>query len=190
MWFFLFTLLSTASFLASSQTYEPVDTLNLSQYDGMWYEVYGDNFDRTFQGNGKCITAEYVIQSENNVSVYNREIRQDGTVDTIEGYAFYEDDATGGDLSVYLEGNPSPAPYWVIELGPVVNDAYDYAIVSDDKRLSLFVLARNVTEFLDLYNDNVTNSLIELGFTKKINKPVLIEQYTTCVYSDDDEESS
>ena len=182
-WLFCVSLIGS---LFTVQSYKPVDTLNLSQYVGLWYEIYGDRFDRAFQGFGTCITAEYTIKNENNVSVLNREIRKNGTVDTIEGYAFYENNCTGGDLTVYLEGTPSTSPYWVLELGPVVNDEYDYAIVSDDNQLSLFVLVRNVTNFFELYNDDVMDTLVEMGFTKKINEPMLIEQYTECVYSDDD----
>lgn len=174
--------------MASSVSYEPVPELNLTQYDGLWYEVYGDRADRAFQGFGTCITAEYVILDSNNVSVYNREIRQDGTVDTIEGYAFYEDNSTGGELTVYLEGTPALAPYWVLSLGPVVNDEYTYAIVSDNKAYTLFVLTRNVSDFLELYDDEVMEELVEFGFTKKINEPMLIDQYSACVYVDDDGE--
>lgn len=184
----LFVIGAFSALLSQSVDYTPVDELNISQYDGLWYEVYGDRADRAFQGFGTCITAEYVIKDSNNVSVYNREIRQDGSVDTIEGYAYYDKGCSGGELTVYLEGTPSTAPYWVLELGPVVNDEYEYAIVSDNKAYTLFVLARNVTQFFDLYDDEVMDSLVELGFTKKINEPLLIEQYTTCVYNDDDSE--
>ena len=151
---------------------------------------YGDRADRAFQGFGTCITAEYTIQGDNNVSVFNREIRKDGTVDSIEGYAFYDTNCTGGELTVYLEGTPSNAPYWVLELGPVVNDEYDYAIVSDDKQFTLFILVRNVADFFELYNDNVTATLKEMGFNKSINEPELILQDTTCVYEDDDEDKN
>lgn len=180
------SLFSSCTGVSSTISYQPVESLNLSQYDGLWYEVYGDLADRAFQGFGTCITAEYTIQGENNVSVYNREIRKNGTVDTIEGYAFYQDNATGGELTVYLGGTPSNAPYWVLELGPVVDEEYAYAIVSDDKQLTLFVLARNVSDYFELYDERVLQSLNTLGFTKKINEPQLIEQYTTCVYTDDD----
>lgn len=164
--------------------YHPVKDLDLTLYDGFWYEVYGDSVDRTFQGAGSCITAEYTIQdSGDNVTVYNREIRKDGTVDDIYGYAFYEDGHSGGELSVYLEGAPSIAPYWVVDLGPVVNDSYDYAIVSDDKQFTLFVLARNVTEFFEWYNQTVIVTLQEFGFDKLYNRPIVIPQEDGCLYS-------
>lgn len=162
-------------------TYQPVKELDLTKYDGLWYEVYGDTVDRTFQGFGRCITAEYTIQeSGDNVTVYNREIRKDGTVDDIYGYAFYEEGHTGGELSVYLEGAPSIAPYWVIDLGPVVEDSYEYAIVSDDKQATLFVLARNVTTFFNLYNDTVLALTKSLGFDKPYNHPISITQDDSC----------
>jgi len=186
-WLFCLSIASSLLTAIVSQTYKPVDSLNLSQYDGLWYEVYGDRADRAFQGFGSCITATYEIQGDNNVSVFNREIRKDGSVDTIEGYAFYEDNCTGGDLTVYLEGTPSTAPYWVLDLGPVVNDEYEYAIVSDDKQLTLFVLVRNVTNYFEMYDDRVSKTLVDMGFTKPINEPMLIEQYTTCNYDGDGE---
>ena len=30
-------------------TYGAVEYLDLNKYTGTWYEVYGDNFDKTFQ---------------------------------------------------------------------------------------------------------------------------------------------
>ena len=47
------------------------------------------------------------------------------------------------------------------------------------------MLARNVTTFFELYDDDVMDTLVEMGFTQKFNEPVLIEQFTECVYSDD-----
>ena len=60
-------------------------------------------------------------------------------IESITGKAYYDEGNSGGELTVDL--TPSPAPYWVVELGPVVDDLYDYAIVSDNNQISLFVLA-------------------------------------------------
>lgn len=154
--------------------YKAVDELNLNYYVGEWLEVYGNNFDKLFQGNGKCIKAFYKL-NEKNISVLNTEIDSKDKLDSITGYAFYKDNDYGGYLTVQLEGQ-SDAPYWVIELGPIVNNLYDYAIVSDNLRLSLFVLARNVTEFFDKYNKSVSISLKKFGFDNIINKPYEINQ--------------
>ena len=77
-----------------------------------------------------------------------------------------------------LENNPE-APYWVLELGPVVDNYYDYSIVSDNNALSLFVLTRNVDRFYELYNDDVLISLDEFGFNKLYNSPIEMNQ-TNC----------
>ena len=109
------------------------------------------------------------------------EILPDGTESSITGSAYYEDDNEGGDLTVELDGTPAPAPYWVVELGPIVDGSYDYAIVSDNLQVSLFVLARDVDRFFELYQDDVLDSVQEMGFTRKYNMPVIVNQ-TYCEY--------
>jgi apolipoprotein D and lipocalin family protein len=164
---------------ALGKEYKAVDDLNVDQYLGKWYEVYGDKIDNFFQKNAKCSTANYGLLENKNISVLNKQIDQNGHIDSITGVAFYKEGDCCGYLTVELK-DLSPAPYWVIELGPVVNNYYDYAIVSDDKALSLFVLCRNVTEFFTLYNDIVLESLKEFGFTKSWNSPQIMDQ-TNCL---------
>lgn len=159
--------------------YKPVDEVNLTQYMGHWYEVYGDNFDTLFQGNGKCSTADYELMDDGRVFVTNKQIKDD-LVDSITGYAYYKDGDCCGYLTVQLEDTPE-APYWILELGPVVNNYYDYAIVSDNLALSLYVLARNVDDFYKLYDQSVLKSLNSLGFNKIWNHPVTMNQ-TDCEY--------
>jgi lipocalin len=183
----VFAVLSTFIFLGFSYIvfgyeYIPVDELDLSSYDGRWYQVYKDVSDMSFQGFGTCAVADYAILDANNVSVLNSQIDKDGTLDQITGYAFYKDGNSGGELTVDLDGTPGNAPYWVIQLGPLLNDDYQYSIVSDNLKLSLFVLARNVSEFYDLYDEEVLKSLEKYGFTKNINKPLVMEQ-VDCDYS-------
>lgn len=159
--------------------YKAVEELDLYKYDGLWYQVYGDNFNKLFQGDGKCSTAHYTINEGNNsVSVLNKQIDENNKLDTIVGYAYYKDDDYGGYLTVSLNGTPE-APYWVLELGPVVDDEYDYSIVSDNNALSLYVLSRNVERFFELYNTTVLESLKQFGFTKKYNSPQIMNQ-TDC----------
>ena len=74
------------------------------------------------------------------VFVTNKQIRDD-LQDSITGYAYYKNDDCCGYLTVKLDGTPE-APYWILELGPIVNDYYEYSIVSDNLALSLYVLAR------------------------------------------------
>ena len=133
----LFPLISLVSIVNG---YSYVPELNLTQYEGTWFEVYKDLFDETFQKGGTCVTATYKLLDNGTVSVFNSQVSLSGKQENITGSAYYEDGNYGGDLTVYLDGTIA-APYWVIGLGPIVNGYYDYAIVSDDKQISLFVLA-------------------------------------------------
>lgn len=157
--------------------YKAVEELDLTKYTGKWYEVYQDNFNLLFQNVGKCSTATYHLTDDNKVSVFNQQITNN-EYDTITGFAYYKDNDCCGYLTVQLKGTPE-APYWVLELGPIFDDLYDYSIVSDDKGLSLFVLARDVDRFFKLYNEQVLASLKDLGFSKKYNSPKIMNQ-TDC----------
>jgi lipocalin len=172
------TILLGLCYLSLAKEYMAVDELDLPSYMGKWYEVYQDNFNKLFQGNGKCSTATYEIVDENRVSVLNKQINEKNEIEQISGYAYYKDDDYGGYLTVKLEDLPE-APYWVLELGPVVDGLYEYSIVSDDKALSLFVLTRDVDRFYKYYNNDVLKSLDSFGFTKKYNTPIVMNQ-TDC----------
>lgn len=172
--------------LCASQNYTYVHEVDLSQYTGTWYQVYGDLIDRTFEGFGSCITATYTLNDDDgNVSVFNRQVSPNGTVETISGVAYYNDGNEGGELTVDLEGTPGSAPYWIVSLGPVVENQYSYSIVSDNKQLSLFVLTRDIDNFFRMYDDDVLSYLEQYGFDKKFNSPIITKQ-TECVYSDDE----
>ena len=175
-----YLLLGLLGAFVSAKDYKAVDTLDLESYMGKWYQVYEDNFDKLFQKDGICSTAEYSIISSNNVSVHNEEISSSYKLETIDGYAFYKEGNSGGYLTVKLDGQ-GEAPYWVIELGPVIDNLYDYAIVSDNLKLSLFVLTRDVDKFYKYYNENVLQSLNDFGFTGKTNKPIEMSQINCTV---------
>ena len=59
---------------------------------------------------------------------------------------------------------------------------YQYSVVSDYLLYSLFVLARNVTDFKMTYEEQVLAKLKEQGFTKFFDKPKEIYQEEDCVY--------
>lgn len=165
---------------ANAKNYAPVETLNLKEYLGRWYQVYGDLPDDAFEGKASCIIADYSLQNKTTVDVLNSQTSPKGKLQQIKGIAYYDDGNSGGQLTVQLANLP-PAPYWVVELGPVENDMYQYSIVSDDKKLSLFVLARNVSEFNEKYDTIVLKQLDDLGFNTYINKPIPVNQ-DNCSY--------
>ena len=164
----------------NATNYAPVETLNLKEYLGRWYQVYQDLPDVVFEGKATCIIADYSMKNETTIGVINSDTSAKGELQQIGGIAHYEDANSGGQLTVQLEDLPS-APYWVVDLGPVENNMYQYSIVSDDKKLSLFVLARNVTEFYEKYDITVLNKLDTFGFNTYINKPIPTNQ-DNCSY--------
>ena len=63
-------------------------------------------------------------------------------------------------MIVNLNGAPvGDASYWIIALGPIVDGQYDWAIVSDKNRLTLFVLTRDVAKFESTYDASVKTLL-------------------------------
>lgn len=156
-----------------------VSELNRTQYLGRWYQVYSDLFvDATFENSSFCDTADYGLYPNNTISVLNRERQYNttGPERQIYGWADVADATKPGELTVHLQTTAFGAPYWVYQLGPVEKDEYQYSIVSDPFKLTLFVLARNVSKFMDKYNRNVTDYLTEEGFTDILNSPILTPQ--------------
>lgn len=99
----------------------------------------------------------------------------------IYGWAAASDPSKPAALTVYLQGVPVGAPYWIVSLGPERNGQYQYAVVSDFAELSLFVLARNVTDFNKLYDQPVRAFLQANNYTSPINSPIPTVQ-AGCVY--------
>lgn len=145
-----------------------VTSLDLDNYDGRWYQIYGNKFDQLFEKFASCITADYTLNPGGNVSVLNSQY-EDNEIVQINGYAYYSSSNKNpkqfpGQLTVHLDGVSRDSPYWVYDLGPQTNEQYEWAIVSDPVFLSLFVLARNVDTFYQDYNSEVLTILDDYGF--------------------------
>ena len=73
-----------------------------------------------------------------------------------------------------------------MELGPVNDyngvEQYSYALVTDTRGLSLFVLARDYDEFAIEYEDYVLARLDEIGFNQRLNTPVRENHGPQCAY--------
>jgi hypothetical protein len=75
---------------------------------------------------------------------------------------------------VHLQTAPFPAPYWIYALGPASYNGsfYEWSIVSDPLKATLFVLVRNLTTFEDRWEDDILSFLAEAGFTETWNAPI------------------
>ena len=160
---------------------EPIKKLDLTMYEGRWYQVYGNRFDQTFEMYSKCITADYALNSNGSVSVLNSQLSNTNQLEQINGYAYYKNDIDAtinqGKLIVHLDNVKYDAPYWIINIGPVINYYYDWVIISDPFKLSLFVLTRDIDRFYKSYNEDVEDILYDYGYTN-----VIETSHENCTY--------
>lgn len=136
-----------------------VSELDVNKYIGRWYQVYGAPTNTLFQGWGKCVTADYGILPNGNVSVVNSQLNKQNQLEQISGYAYSENPSEPGQFTVHLDGVPVDSPYWVVQLGEVVNNQYSYSIITTPSAISNWVLARNLTDFAEKYDSEVVEYL-------------------------------
>ena len=168
---------------------DTVSTLDVPKYLGLWYQMAADQIVySTFEKDSFCSTAVYGDNGDGTLSVHNYATigNPAGSPYVIDGYAYQtKPDTYPGQLKVVFNSSdaaPFPAPYWILELGPVnTNGLYDWAIVSDSISEFLFVLARDVATFNSEYKKSVYAELTKLGFTGK-TAPIDTYQGADCVY--------
>lgn len=156
---------------------QTVPQLDVNKYLGRWYQAYSDlAVDLTFENRSYCVTADYGMYPNKTISVLNRERYEsiNGNISDVYGWADNTNTSEPGQLTVHLQTAPFPAPYWVYELGPDTYNGslYEYSVVSDPYKLTLFVLARNITTFEENWESGVLERLNNLGFNRVLNTPI------------------
>jgi lipocalin len=170
--FFLLSL--SLLFVSGNILPQTVNELKVNSYLGHWVQVYGSPTNVIFQGYGTCITADYGLLDNGYVSVLNSQLNKNKEIEQINGYAYYKNISEPGKLTVHLDGVPSDAPYWVIKLGKIVDNQYQYSVITAPNGVSLWVLTRDLKRFRLFYSKEVEDFLNEYNF-----KYVRIEQ-TNC----------
>lgn len=155
-----------------------VNELEINQYLGNWYQVYGAPTNVIFQGYGRCITAQYGALENGYISVLNSQINKNDELEQISGYGYYKNISEPGKLSVHLDGVPVDSPYWVVSLGEILHNQYQYSIISNPSGISLWVLTRNIEYFYENYDKEVIDFLDFYNY-----KYETIFQDETCTYS-------
>ena len=160
------TLLVITTVSWSVRALQTVQHIDLQKYMGKWHHVYGYYNDFNLQGFGSCVTSEYSMTNEGNIHMKNTILDMFQQKKEIHGLAYYSPGCLEpGKLKLQLENIPVQRDYWIYELGPVnLNNEYDYSVVSDRFRQSLFVLARDRTHFYNAYQPLVFDSLQSMGF--------------------------
>ena len=168
---------------------DTVDNLDVSSFIGLWYQMYGNKFVfATTSPDSYCATAKYWLNTNGTIGVHNYQTTgsPEGTVATVDGYAYYKSPeaaaAEPGQLMLHFDIAPSDGPYWVLALGPIVNGYYEWTVVSDPTMLSLFIMARDAATFHAKYEEDVLKLVESIGFTSPYNKPVALYQGPKCSY--------
>lgn len=141
-----------------------VNELDVNSYLGHWIQVYGAPTNTIFQGYGTCITADYGLLDNGYVSVLNSQLNKNKEIETINGYAYYQNISEPGQFTVHLDGVPVDSSYWVVKLGEVVDNQYQYTIITTPSYISLWVLTRDINKFNELYDKEVKDFLDEYNF--------------------------
>jgi len=161
---FYHLLLLSFVFVSSKNVLIPVSQLDVKSYLGHWTQVYQAPTNTIFQGYGKCITADYGLLDNGNINVINTQININNEIEQITGYGYYKNLSEPGKLTVHLEGVPVDSPYWVIKLGEIKDNQYQYSIITTPSGISLWVLVRDIDTFYKLYNEEVLNFLDDYNF--------------------------
>lgn len=168
-------------------------SIDLPNYLGRWYQMYANLFVfSTFERDNECVTADYGLNLNGSISVENN-ARLGGPgsnkTDVINGYAFIPDPKDPAKILVNFPSVPGPAgEYWITKIGPKEETfpntpLYQYAVVTDSGRVSLFVLARDPEDFNARFKDEVLQYLDNDGFTKVLNRPVETVHNSECRYA-------
>ncbi|WP_240676041.1 lipocalin family protein [Botryobacter ruber] len=116
---------------------ETVPAVDLKRYAGRWYEIA--SIPQRFSRGCHCTTAEYKLNSEGYVEVYNacRKNSSTGEVSDVSGKAFPVEGSNNSKLKVQFFW-PFKGDYWILELA----DDYSHVLVGSPDRGSLWVLSR------------------------------------------------
>lgn len=121
-----------------------VSKVDLNRYVGEWFEIA--SLPRPFQSFCSNTTASYKIIGENEISIVNK-CKVGFAPIAIEGTARVIDSKTHAVLEVSFKNLRSKGDYRIIGL----DKDYQYALVTDKDRSSLFILSRTQTLYEPIY---------------------------------------
>lgn len=143
------SLLIMASVLSSSSAQElsTVETVDLAQYAGTWYEIA--RLPNSFEKGMQCVTATYTLKDNGKIEVLNKGyVSKKDKYKSARGTAWVPDSAFPGRLKVTFFW-PFSGNYYIMAL----DEAYRYALVGDPSRKYLWVLARSETLDESIYSE-------------------------------------
>lgn len=142
---------------------QTVAYVDLNRYAGTWYEIA--SYPQFFERGCSNVKATYTLKG-NFVEVYNQSIKN-GKKNEILGKAFVVESSGNAKLKVQFFW-PFKGDYWIIGLA----DDYSWAIVSDPKLKTLWILSRK-SKMEEVLYESLVQTLVKRGFVEgKIVKMV------------------
>lgn len=153
---FLFIVLSSTA-CKQNVTLTTVSSVDLQRYAGTWYELA--SYPQFFERGCSNVRATYTAKDDY-INVFNQSIKN-GKPNEITGKAFVVPNSGNAKLKVQFFW-PFKGDYWIIDL----DKDYKWAIVSDPKQKTLWILSR--TKYMDetLFN-SLIDKLVRKGFDKQ-----------------------
>jgi len=152
------------AFPASATTTPPPTVANFSvpAYMGMWYQIadYIQPYEILCK---KCTTAHYAANADGSITVVNKATGY-VTCNT-KALATVDNPEAPGKLTVAFYNGLFHGQYWIVKIGPVdpSTGKYTWAIVSNEKRSSLYLLHRRAL-LSSAEQDALVNETAALGF--------------------------
>lgn len=157
---FIFLCATTPSLASRAFAAEPptVDQVDLSRYQGTWYEI--SSIPQPFQTGCTATEATYTLRSDGNVDVKNscHLDNPKGQLTVVNGVARTLD-ASNAKLKVRFFG-PVEGDYWIFDLGA----KYDYAVVGSPDGSALWILSRTRQMDETLYENLIDGITLRGGF--------------------------
>ena len=167
-----------------------VDSIILKSYLGFWYQTYDSLVpNTTSEKDGYCVTANYTYVNGKKFLVQNAlNIGSPvGNLSTISGAATLPDPFQPGKWNLKLNesGMYVFGAYWIHKVGPIdiSTKLYAYSVVTVPTGTTVYILARNVTDFKLKYEANLLAELSNEGFNSTFNTPLPTYQGSDCKYS-------
>jgi apolipoprotein D and lipocalin family protein len=151
---------AAAALLGGCPSYGPapatVPHVDLTKYVGLWHEIASN--PAFFNKNLVAVTAEYTANPDGTINVLNKGHANtaNGPESSITGTARVVDTVTNSKLSVQFSvpfGWLFRGKYWIVYLD---DQNYQYAVVTDNRQATLFVLSRDPAMSTQLYNTILT----------------------------------
>ena len=149
---------------ASTSSLTTVPSVDLKRYSGTWYELA--SYPQFFERGCSNVKATYTPK-DGYIEVFNESIKKNKP-NSIKGKAFVVGNSGNAKLKVQFFW-PFKGDYWIVDLA----SDYSWAIVSNPKRTTLWILSRKSVMDEKLYNLLVAG-LVDKGFDK--GKIVKMEQ--------------